>query len=67
MKGERSPKIVCNDLFFLKLVILCAIGKRKREDSDQSQRNIDIYPMKQRHLMSPNPAHGNHKKRKEYM
>ena len=53
MKGEKSPKTVCNDLFFLKLVILCAVGKRKREDSDQSKRDIDMYPMKQRHHISP--------------
>ena len=53
MKGERSPKTVCTDLFFLKLVILCVIEKRKREGSDQSKRDIDIYPMKQRYHMSP--------------
>ena len=53
MKGERLSKTVCNDLFFLKLVILCVIGKRKREDSDQSKKDIDIYPMKQRQHMSP--------------
>ena len=32
-------------------MIHCDIGKRKREDSDQSKR--DIYPMKKRHHMSP--------------
>ena len=40
--------------FFLKLAILCVVGRRKREeDSDQSKRGIDMYPMKQRHHMSP--------------
>ena len=53
IKGERSPKTVCNNLFFLKLLIFCAIGKRKREDSGQSKRGIDIYLMKQRHYTSP--------------
>ena len=35
-------------------MILCAVGKRKREeDSDQSKKDIDIYPLKRRHHTSP--------------
>ena len=35
-------------------MIFCAVGKRKREeDSEQSKKDIDIYPLKRRHHMSP--------------
>ena len=44
-------------------MVLCVVGKRKREvDSGQSKKDVEIYPMKQRHHTSPDRDSESHDK-----
>ena len=61
IKGERSSKTICSDLFLLKFNgTLCC--RKKKERRSQSKKDVEIYPMKQRHHTSPDRDSESHDK-----